>query len=65
MAYHSDKIEDLLFKKDGSVEKLLVSASICEVQPEHTLYKEEMITKASQNLHYLGVDLNLDDIILG
>lgn len=54
-----------MFKKDGSVEKLLVSASMCEVQPEHTLYKEEMITKASQNLHYLGVDLNLDDIILG
>jgi hypothetical protein len=58
-------MEDLLYKKDDSVEKLLVSASMCEVQPEHDVYKEEMISQASKNLHELGVELNLQNVILG
>ena len=38
---------------------------MCEVELEHAIYKEEMITKALKDLTYIGIDFNLDEKIFG
>jgi hypothetical protein len=43
VAFHQEKIEEILFIDDPNITRLLVSAFLSGVHPEHEKYKEHMI----------------------
>lgn len=63
VAFHQEKIEDILFIDDPNITRLLVSAFLCGVHPEHEKYKEHMIRQALNIVFTIGYSFDLRRVL--
>ena len=63
VAFHQEKIEEILFNNDPNIARLLVSAFLSEVHPEHEKYKEYMIRQALNIVFTVGYSFDLKRLL--